>query len=113
MKNETTEIDYGERNQNMIEDLRVEFDLLEENHNQKNIKRLVDAIEKSIDDTNSATDSNFLKVGEVVSALCYVLEQNHKRMVEDECSHCEDGKNLVEDDECFHCGNENGELKKE
>jgi len=33
--------------------------------------------------------------------------------LKEECSHCEDGENLVEGDECFHCGNENGELKKE
>ena len=109
MRNETIEINYGENTQNIIENLRAELELYEEDDNQKNIQLLVDAIEKSIDDTN---DSNFLKAGEVVSALCYVLEQNHKCMIEDECSHCEDGENLVEGDECFHCGNENGELKK-
>ena len=33
--------------------------------------------------------------------------------IEYECSHCEDGENLVEGYECFHCGNENGELISE
>ena len=71
--------DYKEKNQNIIENLREEFDLMGEEYNEKNIDLLVKAIESAIWNTYK---KNPLKCGEVVTALCSLLEHEHKKMIE-------------------------------
>jgi len=71
--------DYKEKNQNIIENLREEFDLMGEEYNEKNIDLLVKAIESAIWNTYK---KNPLKCGEVVTALCFILEQEHKKMID-------------------------------
>jgi len=91
MTDKVDELLYGRKIQSIIENLREEFELLGEDYNEKNIKLLVYAINKSIADTNNKqfkkvkTDGLFgvdmIRCGEVVSALCFVLEQEHKKMI--------------------------------
>tara|TARA_R100000093_G_scaffold13389_2_gene7848 strand:- start:51 stop:293 length:243 start_codon:yes stop_codon:yes gene_type:complete len=71
--------DYNEKNQNIIENLCDEFDLMGEEYNEKNVNLLVKAIESAIWNTYK---KNPLKCGEVVTALCFVLKQEHKKMIE-------------------------------
>jgi len=86
---ETTEAlremeDDSKKNQNIIEKLREEFDLLGLDYNEKNIDLLVQAIAGAIWDIEKITNSKKrpLKCGEVVTALCFVLEQEHKKMID-------------------------------
>ena len=71
--------DYNEKNQNIIENLCDEFDLMGEEYNEKNIHLLVKAIQSAIGDTYK---KNPLKCGEVVTALCFILEQEHNKMID-------------------------------
>ena len=86
--------DYKEKNQNIIENLREEFDLMGEEYNEKNIDLLIQEIQSAIWNFEKKSIAGYfkknhlipkknpLKCGEVVTALCFILEQEHKKMID-------------------------------